>query len=329
MNPSVRIVYSRHYDIRLFGLERLHPFDTRKYGRAYRRLRHRFGRYRLRRITDRPHRPVSRDELLTVHTERYLKMLADGRYLSRALEVPLVARAPAWLVDRLVLRPMRWATAGTILGAQLAMRHGLAVNLSGGYHHASAERGEGFCVYADIALAIHRLRRDGSLTDADKIVFIDTDAHQGNGVCHDFVNDPRIFIYDQFNREIYPAFDRDAKRRIDCAVPLDSGCTTEAYLHLLERKLPVFLDSISRDRRVRFAIYNAGTDVTLGDPLGRLGVSEAAVLQRDQFVIQELVARDIPVLMLPSGGYTPRSAFMIAQSVGWIIETYTFPSRGD
>src|SRR3954447_18259461 len=149
--PDPRIVFSRRYDVGFFGLERLHPFDSRKYGRAYRLLRRRFGR-RLKAASVTPDRPIARDELLAVHTAEYLAKLKDPAYLARALEVPPVRRAPAWVTDWCVLRPVRWAARGTVLAVREAVRGALAVNLSGGYHHAGPDRGEGFCLYNDLAL---------------------------------------------------------------------------------------------------------------------------------------------------------------------------------
>ena len=320
VRPRPRIVYARQYNIGFFGVERLHPFDSKKYGRAYAALHERFGRD-LKRRTLRPTRPVSRDELLWLHLPRYLDALKNPEYLARALEVPLIYKLPAWLTDRFVLRPMRWATAGTILAAREAMRCGLAINLSGGYHHAGPDRGEGFCVYNDIALAVHALRGDGALKDDDTVVYVDCDAHQGNGVCRAFAGDGRVFIYDCYNAAIYPR-DADARRRIDCDVPLTPNQTDGEYLAQLESTLPPFLDGVSKTRRPAFAIYNAGTDIYRGDPLGALAVTAAGVLKRDRLVLKELVARGIPTIMLPSGGYTRESFQLIADTAADVLETW-------
>jgi hypothetical protein len=128
---GIRIVYTRRYNIRAFGLEKLHPFDSQKYGRAFRRLKHRFGD-RLRKMWVRLPRACTRDELLRIHTPEYLKHLADSTYVARALEVPQAASFPGRVLDWCVLRPMRWGTMGTIVAAREAMAHGLAINLSGG-----------------------------------------------------------------------------------------------------------------------------------------------------------------------------------------------------
>ena len=316
-----RIVYSRHYNIGCFGLERLHPFDSRKYGRAYHALRHRFGRA-LSHRTISPERPIRREELLHLHTSEYLAKLKDPAYVARALEIPLLRHLPAWAIDRIVLRPMRWATAGTILAAREALTCGLAFNLSGGYHHAGPDRGEGFSIYNDIALAIGALRRDGALGEHGKVVYVDCDAHQGNGVCHAFEKDPRVFIYDLFNSAIYPASDAAAKRRIDCPVPVSPNRTSAEYLATLKSTLPGFLEGVAKSGPIAFAVYIAGTDIFRDDPLGGLAVSAHGVLSRDRFVLRELVDRKIPTVMLPSGGYTRQSYELIADSIADALETW-------
>lgn len=309
-----RIIYSRSYNIGLAGLQRLHPFDTRKYGRAYRMLRQHFGR-RLKPITLQPPGPVGREDLLRVHTPAFLDQLRDSRTIAAAVELSVLQRLPAFLLDRFLLRPMRWATQGTILGVQQALQHGLAVNLGGGFHHAKPSAGEGFCIYADASVAVQAARSAGWIDEASRIAYIDLDAHQGNGVCHCFRDEASVFMFDMYNVDIYPYGDRAARERIDCDVPLNTGCGDGEYMDLLRDRLPGFLDSIGRAQPVALAIYNAGTDIVAGDPLGQLNVTPAAVLQRDIFVINTLRDRGIPTLMLPSGGYTSQSYRLITESV--------------
>jgi histone deacetylase 11 len=315
------IVYSRHYDIRFFGLERLHPFDSRKYGRAWAVLREEFGRKLLENLVA-PGKPSGDDDLRSVHTEAYLATsLRSPAYLARVLEVPPVARLPRWVVDWRVLRPMRWATAGTVLAAREALRTGMAVNLAGGYHHASRDRGEGFSVYSDIGTAITVLRNERLLGPHDRVVYIDLDAHQGNGVARVFVDDPRVFLFDVYNEFIYPR-DAHARRRIDRDLPIPPGYDDGRYLSLLRAELPPFLDALSKSKLPALAVYNAGTDVFAGDPLGNLNVSAEGVLARDQFVLQALSERGIPWVMLPSGGYTRESYKLLARTVSWSLRTW-------
>ncbi|HEV8293155.1 MAG TPA: histone deacetylase [Tepidisphaeraceae bacterium] len=318
--PTPRIVYSRHYNIGFPGMQRLHPFDSRKYGRAWKVLLRRFGRQ----LSDRwikPPRAAGYGELLAVHTQAYLRRLASAKFVAGVVEIPPLRFVPGWLVDWLILRPMRWATMGTLVAAQQALRHGLAINLAGGYHHAAPDHGHGFSAYADVGFAIASLRREGQLSETEKIVYVDLDAHQGDGVCRTFRDDSRVFIYDQYNREIFP-MDVEAQRRIDCDVPMESGFADGQYLGALRNRLPGFLDSVMRGGNVRLGIYNAGTDIYVDDQLGRLRVSAAGVLERDQFVLQELVARRIPTVVLLSGGYSRASYRLVAAMVQYVIQTW-------
>lgn len=312
-SSSPCVVYSPRYNIGFYGLERLHPFDTRKYGRVWKRLKRHFGSD-LRHLHVEPMRAASREELLRVHPPELLARLQDSKFLASALEVPSVRHLPWWAIDRHVLRPMRWATRGTIVAAQNALKCGFAINLSGGYHHAKPDQCEGFSIYADAAIAVASLRSDGLISEAARVIMIDTDAHQGNGVCYAFMDDPRVFIFDVFNCKIYPSFDKKSRNRIDCPVEVTAACSDSEYLELLSSKLPGFLDSVCNSS-VGLAIHNAGTDVYLHDPLGGLGLSANTILQRDLFVAQELRKRSIPSVMLLSGGYTRESHRLVADSV--------------
>jgi histone deacetylase 11 len=316
---GIRIVYSRRYNIRAFGLEKLHPFDSQKYGGAFRLLKRRLGK-RLREMWVWPRQAIRRDELLRVHTAEYLQRLRQPDYVARALEIPQAGALPGRVLDWCVLRPMRWGTMGTILAAREALAGGLAINLSGGYHHAKPNGGEGFCIYADIPLAVDRLRQDGVLSETDRVVCIDLDAHQGNGLGHCFREDRRVFLFDMYNPRIYPAYDTEARERIDCGVALPAHCGDREYLEVLKAKLPGFLDGVSSMRRPRLAVYNAGTDIYEHDLLGELSVSADGIVERDRFVVDELTRRGIACVMVLSGGYHRDSYRIIAESIGRLIE---------
>lgn len=312
------IVFSPAYDITFLGLERLHPFDSRKYGRAWAELRKRLGA-ELSRHHHPVDRPASDAELALAHTPEYLASLRRSSVLAAALEVPLLGYLPGWLIRWRVVTPMRWAVRGTVLAAKSALKDGLAFNLSGGYHHAKPDHGEGFCLFNDIAVAVRQLRCEGCLPPTGRVAYIDLDAHQGNGVSHQFRDDPTVFLFDVYNPGIYPAFDIDARARVDCAVPVESGCDGDEYLARLRERLPPFLDSVGRGEPVALAVYNAGTDVVEDDPLGLLSLTPADVLARDLFVSQTCRERGIPMVMLPSGGYTRESYRLLAASVEALV----------
>jgi histone deacetylase 11 len=242
--------------------------------------------------------------------------------LAKAFEVPAVERIPYSAIETGFLIPMRWAVRGSVIAARQAMVQGVAINLGGGFHHAKPDKAEGFCLFSDIALIVAQLRADETLRSDARIAYIDLDAHQGNGVCHQFMDDSRFFIFDVFNDKIYPRGDRVAVERIDCAVPVPTGCEGSQYLRLLQERLPPFLDSITLSGEVGLAIYNAGTDVFTEDELGLLSLSAEDILQRDEFVMEELRRRQLPVVMLLSGGYTSESHRLIAKSVSAILRRY-------
>lgn len=315
------IVHDRRYDISFFGLERLHPFDSRKYGRAWKSLRRSVGpRLWDHRVS--VDRAATDDELLLAHSADYLASIRRPAPLAAALELPFLRRAPGWLLRWRVLRPMRWAVRGTILAATAALDRRIAVNLSGGYHHAKPDRGEGFCVFADVAIAVRHLRRQGLIAEGSRVAYVDLDAHQGNGVCHQFMTDRDVFILDMYNAAIYPCYDAAARRRIDCDLPLPPGCRGEHYLRTLRENLPAFLDSVGRAGPVVLGVYNAGTDVFGGDRLGGLALSAADVLERDLFVVGEFRRRNVPVVMVTSGGYSRESYRLIAATVEQLLTRF-------
>lgn len=312
-----KIVYSPDYDIRFMGLEKLHPFDSQKYSRAWNLLHQTWGK-RLEAITQAPPRKVTDNELLMVHTSEYLTMIKAPRYVAQAVELPFVALFPRFLINRQLLSPMRLATMGTLMAAEEAMRGGIAVNMSGGYHHASAEQGEGFCVFSDVALAIVHLRGKGLLGPGDNALIIDLDVHQGNGHERIFMDDPNVMILDMYNRGIYPA-DEFARRAITADIPLDSGIQDEQYLSTVKSRFPEFLDNVGP---IHFAIYVAGTDIYEKDKLGMLRVSEEGILERDRFVFDLLVDRGIPFVMTLGGGYSSESYRFVANAIDYLLKTW-------
>ncbi|XP_077210111.1 histone deacetylase 2 isoform X2 [Tasmannia lanceolata] len=298
------VIYSSSYDIAFLGIEKLHPFDSSKWGRICRFLM-------ADGVLDKSWivepMEASEDDLLVVHSESYLSSLKSSLKVSLIIEVPPVAMLPNCLVQRKVLYPFRKQVGGTILAAPLAKERGWAINVGGGFHHCSGEAGGGFCAYADISLCIHyafvRL-------NISRVMIIDLDAHQGNGHEMDFCNDRRVYILDMFNSGIYP-FDFEARRYIDQKVELVSGTKTNEYLERLDEALKV----AERMFDPELVIYNAGTDILDGDPLGRLKVSPDGVISRDEKVFRFAKEKNVPLVMVTSGGYMKTSARVIADSI--------------
>ncbi|KAF7830475.1 histone deacetylase 2 [Senna tora] len=227
---KVPLIYSKSYDIAFLGIEKLHPFDSSKWGRICQLLIS-FGMLDKNCIVE----PLeaSKDDLLVVHSESYLNSLKNSTNVARIIEVPPVAIFPNCLLECKVLSPFRKQVGGTILAAKLAKERGWAINVGGGFHHCSAQQGGGFCAYADISLCIHfafvRL-------NISRVMIIDLDAHQGNGHEMDFANDSQVYILDMYNPGIYP-LDFEARRYIDQIVEVKSGTPTEDYLQKLDKAL--------------------------------------------------------------------------------------------
>lgn len=317
MPRPVKIIYSPAYDIRFYGIELVHPFDARKFSRAWRALRRRFGKA-LREVHLKPQAPLDDTALLKAHTADYVKALKQSRTVAQVLELPFLQKLPYFLLNRAVVRPMRWAGAGTLLGSEEALKGQCVVNLGGGYHHAGPQGGEGFCLISDVGVAVASLRERGLLDAEDRLAIIDLDAHQGNGFERSFLQDAKVSILDIYNADVYPN-DRQARAGIDVDIPLDMNTADGVYLEKLKQALPAFLDT---PRPPRLVFYNAGTDIFHGDPLGALRVSREGVLERDRYVFSELDKRGLPFVMLLSGGYTRESYRLIAESVGALLEQH-------
>mmetsp|Transcript_8718 Transcript_8718/g.21036 ORF Transcript_8718/g.21036 Transcript_8718/m.21036 type:complete len:294 (-) Transcript_8718:1479-2360(-) len=195
--------------------------------------------------------------------------------------------------------------------AGIALQRGWAINLGGGMHHASSGAGMGWCMFDDHYLALRQLRRlsGGAISRA---LYIDLDVHQGNGVCRDKARfqDEGLYILDVFNCEVFPQ-DAEAEAAIDCRVPLKSGASDEEYLE----RLSGALERSFADFRPDIVLYNAGTDILKGDPLGRLSVSRTGVIRRDEMVFEACFKAGVPISMALSGGYSRESAAVIADSV--------------
>ncbi len=331
LNP--KIVYSPHYDIKVFGIEKLHPFDSCKYSKIWKALKNKFGK-RIENYLIKPERAVSNNELHWVHTDEYLSKLTSPTYLAKALEIPplslaslplsiplinIIARSlwKTYILDS-ILSPMMWATMGTIIAAEEALKNGFAVNLSGGYHHASQDRGEGFCLYSDIAMSISKLRQTNKITPGkDKVLIVDLDAHQGNGLERIYYNDKDVYILDMYNKNIYPQ-DTFAKQRINCDIPLPAKIKDQEYLSILSASLD---DTIQNMERPKIAFYNAGTDIYKLDPLGNMNISMEGILQRDMMVFKKLSDSNIPCSMVLAGGYTIDSHRIVFNSLNRLIES--------
>jgi len=307
--PSLPVVYRAEYNVRFLGLEKLHPFDSCKYAKVLRRLQDAGC------VSSETYRPgrASRAYLEDVHSGSYLDSLRSSWTVARVTELAPLCILPGALTSRYLLRNMQFQVSGTLLACALALASPsrLAVNLGGGMHHAHGLDGGGWCVYADIMLAVRALRR--SLGGRLRVMVVDTDAHQGNGVERDVarLGEADTWVLDVYNRNNYPR-DVGAKRGIGTDVPLRPYTSDEEYLERLGRALAEATEEFGTPDLV---VHNAGTDVLSTDPLGHLRVSADGILKRDAAVVDFFLGRGVPVAHLLSGGYAPESAQVIADSL--------------
>ena len=167
----------------------------------------------------------------------------------------------------------------------------MGANLAGGTHHAFPDRGEGFCVLNDVAVAVRVLRRDRL---AARAAVVDLDVHQGNGTAHIFEGDPEVFTFSMHGAKNYPLF----KLRSSLDVELADGTADEEYLTTLARHLPhVFAHA------PEVVFYLGGADPYVNDKLGRLSLTFEGLRARDEMVLGECRARGVPVATVMSGGY--------------------------
>ncbi len=307
--PKYSLIYSSSYNISLGGLENFHPFDSEKYGRVFDYLSEKFdiskGDY---------YEPVKAEDstLLKTHSVNYLKSLDRSENIAKIAELKVLAMMDNKMLQEGILDPMKYAVSGTIEGVVIAMQRGWAVNLSGGYHHAKAGSGGGFCFFADVPLAlkIYREKNPGL-----KALIIDLDAHQGNGFEDILGPDTLTYIYDQYNEDNYP-YDDDVKKFIDFNNPMPGNSGDDAYLEILKSNLPDALAGCRPD----IIIYNAGTDVYEKDNLGGLNLTMGGIIERDEFVFRQALDNNIPVLMVLSGGYHKDSWMIISKSLENIMK---------
>lgn len=313
------IFYRKEYNVSPFwGLERIfHPFDGCKYGKVAQRLQKSFNIPAFRETEQ-----VTDKDLKKIHTEEYLTVdLNKSSTIARILGVLFLSWLPIAVLTHQILRPMRYATQGTIEAARLALEQGWAINLSGGYHHAKAAEGDGFCVFADIPLAITTLRETNPTL---KVLIIDLDAHEGNGHASIVGSEPNklTYIFDMYSKNNYPG--EDGVQHIDFPYGLRYRISTEEYLTYLQKNLPKAIEQVKPD----LIIYNAGSDIYEHDPLGGMAVTKEGIAARDSFVFDLAFAHNIPILMVLSGGYSPASASIIGDSLEAIIKKHNLlPKR--
>ena len=277
-----KLVYHQRYDLNLGP----HVFPSQKFRLIYELLL----REGLASEQDflQPN-PASDEDILRVHTPGWVRKLKTGTLTASEvmlLEVPYSQE----LVEAVWL-----AAGGTILAAQSSLRDGFASNLSGGFHHAYPDHGEGFCAIHDVAVAIRKLQADGAIK---KAMVVDTDVHHGNGTAAIFRNDPTVFTLSIHQLNNYPAH----KPPSSVDLNMDDGVEDEEYLSALIPAVQHALDKFQPN----ILFYVGGADPYCEDLLGGLSLSKAGLKQRDRSVFEEARRRGISVATTLAGGYARR-----------------------
>lgn len=286
---QVGVVYSPGYLINVGGLEQMHPFDIKKYQRIHDKL---VNSGTLTNAQTLVPAALTDEDLLLVHSPAYLDALKSRSNVAKYLEAPILNFAPVSL-DTGILQPFRMASGGTRLAARQALVSGIGINLGGGYHHAKPNLGEGFCLFADVPIAIRSLQKEGLIKRA---VVIDVDVHQGNGTVLCLANDDATFTFSMHQKGIYPM----PKEIGDLDVELPAGMDDVAYLAKLTEVLPKVLDDADAD--ICFIV--GGCDTLKGDPLASLKMTHQGIVDRDQLIVDECIKRKLPVVLTLSGGYS-------------------------
>ena len=230
---------------------------------------------------------ASDEQLVRAHRAGYVQRVRAGE-----LTASEIRRIGFPWSDAMVERSRR-SVGATVAAAYAALDDGAAVNLAGGTHHASADRGEGFCVFNDVAVAALELLAHGR---ARRIAVIDTDVHQGNGTAAILGDNPHVFTFSVHGARNYPF--QKSTSTLDIA--LDDGAADDEYLAAIDAGTSAALQSAPD-----LVFYLAGADPWEGDRLGRLAVTRAALAERDHRVLGSCAARGIPVAVAMAGGYAP------------------------
>ncbi len=231
------------------------------------------------------------DDLRLVHGAAYLNSIRVPATLARLLFLD-----PSHPWDERLLMPFLYAAGGTLAAARAAAAdRGIGLNLAGGYHHAQADKAEGFCAIADVAIAIRRLQRDEQVA---RVLIVDLDYHHGNGNAEIFAADESVFTFSMHGNNWCWL-----TKRNNLDVELPSHTDDAHYLAALHHHLPAILAAFQPE----FVFYVAGSDPFIDDRLGDFDLSEAGMLARDRFVADAVRARGLPLVVVTAGGYGPTS----------------------
>lgn len=236
----------------------------------------------------------SEENILLTHDVEYWQRMKNLELTEREMRkvgFPLSAQ----LVEREIT-----IMQGTIDCALFALQYGCAMNVAGGTHHAFTNKGEGFCLLNDMAIAANYLLKNKL---AERILIVDLDVHQGNGTAQVFQNNKNVFTLSMHGKNNYPFH----KEISDLDIELPDGINDDDYLALLYKNLP----DVIKKHQPDFIFYLCGVDILSTDKFGKLNVTTEGCKQRDIFVFEQCKANNIPVACAMGGGYSPKIADIV------------------
>lgn len=241
-----------------------------------------------------PALPAGDAELALVHSAAYIAAICDG-----SIE-PRLMREIGFPWSQAMAERARRSVGATIAACRQAWTAGISANIAGGTHHSHTDKGAGFCVFNDAAVASRLMQVEHARAHARalQVAIVDLDVHQGNGTASIFRHDPSVFTLSLHGQKNFP-FRKEAG---DLDVDLPDGCGDDEYLHALE----VALDELDRRFEPGLVIYLAGADPHEGDRLGRLKLTWDGLEARDRRVFDWAWRRRIPLAFAMAGGYGVR-----------------------
>ncbi len=276
----MKLFYSGHF---VLPLPEGHRFPTEKYARLWTRIRE----AELVEIDDfRVPELASDRQLHLAHDPEYVRKVQEGDLTAAEVRRMGFPWSPA-LVER-----SRRSVGGSIGAARAALDDGVAANLSGGTHHAFSDRGEGFCVFNDLAVAARVVQEEGL---ARRIVILDLDVHQGNGTAAIFSGDASVLTVSVHGADNYP-FRKEAS---DLDIELPDGIGDEPFLAAVQDAVHQAVDGASPE----LVLYIAGADPFEGDRLGRMSVTKEGLRRRDRMVTRHCLREGVPLAVVMGGGY--------------------------
>jgi len=230
---------------------------------------------------------LSNQNVLTTHQKEYYEKLCSLSLSKKEI------RPIGFPMSRELITREKKIAQGTIECSDFSINNGISMNIAGGTHHAFYDKGEGFCMLNDQAIAANYLLNNSFIK---KILIIDLDVHQGNGTASIFKNNPKVFTLSFHGQKNYPF----RKENSDLDFGFDDFTNDAFYLKKLKEIIPRVIDNFQPD----FIYYLAGVDVLKNDKLGRLSLTIKGCLERDRFILNNCKKNNIPVQVSMGGGYS-------------------------